>query len=290
MFHVFKDIFHQASSNEKYITVNKQSLFLNEKEQRIFKETLKFEKKHADISSFDYLYYDFQIFCDFLEKYKTEFEINYVWDFHELLENFSLVMRFLKIWYYEPCWIYIRKTFEEWLKLLSGDAWNKNVKSKLKIILNLRISEIWPMIFDLDEVYKLYKYLSEKYTHNHWNITDIKFDWKKYLEIEWISVIIIITICNITIQMAKYEAVEKHWNDKIENPIDWYPQYCSYIWPLITSWFISWPQFRFENMLKYTSIQDFDFGKQWKWLNLYKWIYDYKKIETSDIKYDEKNN
>lgn len=285
--HVFTDIFHQKSPAEKFITINKQVIELHRKEQKIYKETLKFEKRHQIISSFDYLFYDFQIYCEFIENNKKNFNLKYDWEFYDLLDNFSLVMRFLKIWYYETCGIYIRKTFEEWVKLISWEEWNKNFKKGLEKIINLRISEIWPMIFDLEEVYKLYKYLSEKYTHHHWNVENIEFNASNYLEIEWLSIMIIITICNITVQLADFDEVEKHWKDKIEQPVEEYTEYRSYIWPLVSSAFISWCHTWFMQGMDYTNINDFDFWKSWKWLNLYKWIYNYRDIDTSNIKLPE---
>lgn len=40
-----KRIFKYEIPGDKYITVNKQAIELHEKEQKIYKETLKFEKK-----------------------------------------------------------------------------------------------------------------------------------------------------------------------------------------------------------------------------------------------------
>jgi hypothetical protein len=57
--------------------VNKQAKLLHKKEQEIYKQTMKFEKKNPLVASFDYLLYDFQIYCEFIEKYRNEFELKY---------------------------------------------------------------------------------------------------------------------------------------------------------------------------------------------------------------------
>ncbi len=289
MWHIPTDIFQQESPSDKFIKVNKLYFDLYKKEQKILKETKEFEDSHKMISNFDYLFYDFQIFCEFIEKNKNNFNLQYSWEFYDLLDNFSLIMRFLKTWYYESCWIYIRKTFEDWVKMFSKD---KNMKKWLGQIINSKVSDIWPMIFNTDEVYKLYNYLSNKYTHHHRNINDIKFDMDKYLEIEWLSVMIIITICCITVQLVEYDEIEEHRCDKIDNPVEEYTQYCNYIWPLISSALFSWCHSWFESSYYYTNIKNYEFINWEKWLDFNKWIYNYKELNNfnwKDIKNESRN-
>ena len=90
-------LFKSESPADKFITVNKQAKLLHEKEQEIYKQTMKFEKKNSMILDYDYLFYDFQILCEFVEKYREDFKLQYNWDVSDLLDYFSLVLRFLKI-------------------------------------------------------------------------------------------------------------------------------------------------------------------------------------------------
>ena len=73
MWNVFSDILHKSSPAEKYITVNNQAILLHKKEQDIYKATIKFEQEYSLFLDFDYLFYDFQILCEFIEKYKEDF-------------------------------------------------------------------------------------------------------------------------------------------------------------------------------------------------------------------------
>jgi hypothetical protein len=85
------------------------------------------------------------------------------------------------------------------------------------------------MNFDSREVYKLYIYLSENYTHYHFNFEDIKFDSSKYFEIKKLLIVVIITICNITIQMIDDDKVQKYWVNEIDNPAEEYLIYAYYL-------------------------------------------------------------
>lgn len=272
MWNIFSDVLHQASPAEKYITINNQAILLHKKEQEIYKKTIKFEKEYSLFLDFDYLFYDFQILCEFIEKYKEDFWIKYNWELPDLLGLFSLVLRFLRLWYYETSWMYLRKSFEEWSKIFCLDDGKKNCKNKVEWIINAQKSDGWPMMFEIDEVYKLYTYLSEKYSHYHWNFTDIKFDKNKFIEIENLTIILIVTISNMTINLTSMEWLTKHWNDKIDNPVDDYNFYWAYVWPLTRSAFVSGCHFRFVNSLQWTQIQKFEFKNWEKWLILNKWI------------------
>jgi len=72
-----KKIFLSESPADKYITVNKQAKLLHKKEQEIYKQTIKFEKRYHMFLDLDYLFYDFQIFCEFISKCKKESAIRY---------------------------------------------------------------------------------------------------------------------------------------------------------------------------------------------------------------------
>lgn len=81
------------------------------------------------------------------------------------------------------------------------------------------------MLFNSKEVYKLYSYLSERFTHNNLNQSDIDFDKRKHIEIHNLSIVIIITISNITINLIKIDDLEKHWRDKVNNPVEEHVHY-----------------------------------------------------------------
>ena len=85
------------------------------------------------------------------------------------------------------------------------------------------------MTFEKDEVYKIYTYLSKKYAHHHWKIENIEFNGNRYLKMKKLSIILIVTICSITIQMVESDEVEKYWENKIDNPGEEYLYYVYYI-------------------------------------------------------------
>jgi hypothetical protein len=73
--HIFTEVFHQKPPLEDYIEIKNQALFLHNKEQEIYESTLEFEKKNEIICSFDYLFYNLQISCEFLERFKDDFNL-----------------------------------------------------------------------------------------------------------------------------------------------------------------------------------------------------------------------
>ena len=263
---------HSNAYADEHIMVNKSAFELHKKEEEIYYKTIKFEKDYSIFIDFDYLFYDFQILCEFVEKYREDFKLQYNWDVSDLLDYFSLVLRFLKIWYYETCWIYIRKLFELWTKMFCLDEHINKFDQRLRWIIDNKISDWWPMLFNSKEVYKLYSYLSERFTHNNLNQSDIDFDKRKYIEIHNLSIVIIITISNITINLIKIDDLEKHWRDKVNNPVEEHVHYWAFVWPLTRWGVFSWCNIRFEEALKWTWIQKFQF-KNWEiWLTLNKWI------------------
>ena len=265
-------IFKEETPADKFITVNKQALELHGKEEKIYLETLNFEKKNAPFIDFDYLFYDFQILCEFIEKYKEDLEIKYNNDLSNILDLFTLVLKFLRLWYYESCWMYLRKAFEERVNMFCLKDNISHYKDKLDRIIKTKRSDDGPMIFETNEVYKLYSYLSDNYSHHLWNFTDIKFDKQKFLEIENITIMLIITISNITLNLAPIDKINKHANDKINKQVDDYDFYWAYIWPITRSGFVSWCQFWFQNAIRFTWIPKFEFKNWDKWLDLSKWI------------------
>lgn len=267
MWWFLEKLFKSESPADKFITVNKQAKLLHKKEQEIYKQTMKFEKKNPLVASFDYLLYDFQIFCEFIEKYKDELELKYDWDMFELLNYFSLVLRFLRIWYYESSWIYVRKAFEYWLNMFYSGKKSVWTRKKIQFIIDKKKAKGWPMMFDVDEVYKIYSYLSDKFTHFNWNTVNIKFDKRKIFEMDSVFVITIITISNMTVNLIDDGILLKYWKNKIDNPVEEYIYYANYIWPLVWSWFISGCQYWFKNACAFYEL--------WKSLDLEKWIKDF---------------
>lgn len=263
----FDKLLKGESPADRFITVNKQAKLLHKKEQEIYKKTKEFEKKYSLIASFDFLLYDFQVYCEFIEKYKENFELKYNGNFYDLLDNLALVKRFLEIWYYLSAWIYLRKAFEERIDMMSLKKYGNNKKDNLWYIIELKKPNEWPMTFEKDEVYKIYSYLSEKYAHHHQKIENIEFDGNWYLKMKSLSIILIVTICSITLQMIDSDKVEEYRGNKIDKPGEEYEYYAYYVrlvtWNSGANWFI--------NSLENSGIQDFEFKEQ-KWLNLEKWI------------------
>lgn len=283
MLNIFSYLFNQNDLADKYITVLNKTKKIQKKENEIKKETINFEIKHSFTSSFEYLFYDFQIFIEFIEKFKDNMNLKYEWNFSDILDDLTFMYRFLKLWYYEVCWFYLRNMFEFWLDCFCLDKKISRKKDKLDRIIKKKKANEWPMKFITTEVYKLYEYLSKYYTHQHKSTDEYKFDEKKYLEIEGLSVVILITISNITANLIDGDLLFKYSKEKINAPIDWYFFYENYIWPLIWYYWRSWCTSRFENLLKYTNIQNIKFNNWDIWFDLYKRIYNYQDISNLNI-------
>ena len=151
--------------------------------------------------------------------------------------------------------------------------WKKTVwtRKKIQFIIDGRIAKEWPMMFDIDEVHKIYAHLSNEFTHFNWNTVDIKFDKEKIIDMNSLFVITIITISNMIINLVDDDILLKYWKNKIENPVGDYIFYANYIWPLVWSGTISWCQYWFQNACAFCEL--------WKSLDLEKWIKDFDKIK-----------
>jgi hypothetical protein len=64
-----------TSVAEQNITAIKIAYELHDKEQKIYKQTRQFIKQNKSNVSLDYLFYDFQILCEFIKRFNKELSI-----------------------------------------------------------------------------------------------------------------------------------------------------------------------------------------------------------------------
>ncbi len=249
-----------ASPAERHVTAVKVAHELHDKEQKIYKQTKQFIQINKIELSLDYLFYDFQILCEFLGKFYNELNIKVIQEnLNSTLELLWLANRFLQIGHYDAAWWYLRKSFESWLDCFHG--WTQTTITKDKIIWLIRHRKYysWILFLDENEVYKIYSYLSDVYIHKTNISSDISFDSNKYSEIYWTMTVLTIIMSYLVIDMIDEKLLIEYWQKDILNPVDDDKFYAAYIWRLVWSAMVSSSKNRFLYGLKYSWIQSYQF-------------------------------
>lgn len=269
----FKSLFSFSSIAERHVTAVKISHELHNKEQKIYKQTKQFIQRNKLELSLDYLFYDFQILCEFLGRFHNELNIKVIQEnLDSTLELLWLANRFLQIGHYDAAWWYLRKSFESWLDCIYNGIATDNKKDKLIQIIKQRKSNDTSLYLDEKEVYKIYSYLSEYYTHKTNISSNISFDNNKYSEIYWTMTVLVIIMSYLVVDMIDEKLLIEYWQKDIMNVIDDYKFYAAYIWPLVWSGVVSSSKSWFLNGLNYTWIQSYQFKDKSVGLDLTKRI------------------
>ena len=262
--------------SEQDVTAMQFARKLHIQEQIIYQQTREFVDKNHTFVSMDYLFYDFQILCEFIERFYNELTISYEdKSLNNTLDILWLAIRFLQIGHYDAVGMYIRKAFESWVSCFYNGKVTNNFKEKIKWLTNNKKEDWWPLYLDSEEIYKIYKYLSNQYTHQIITNGDIAFDKKKYLQLHWLFTITLIVMSYLIVNMTQESVLLKYRKNDIKKPVGNYKFYAAYIWPLVGSGLVSWSQYWFENVLPYTWLQLYDFWNKKTediWLNLDIWL------------------
>lgn len=268
----------------KYFQLHRNLFSMKEKEDIVFKQSLKALKKHGNfpiwfIWGIEDNVYEFQIFVEFLQRYKSELKIS---DHASelILESFdeiSLCFKFLYSGYYHTSWMHLRRFVEkniEWLYYHKNPKAEKQIKNRIKdIFTNWEVGylqDILPKWCVSDELLYdgVFRYLSNQYTHN--GKCDIHLEFHKDKFEEWIMLIILcLTLISRLINVSIWDTMEPYLKNTIQSPVipDEKPWYFSYIQWLWGHWFFSTP----ETFL-YNFVHDSKVGKRLivdkMWLNL----------------------
>lgn len=268
----------------KYFQLHRNLFSMKEKEDIVFRQSLKTLKKYKDfpiwfIWGIEDDIYEFQIFVEFLQRYKKELKIS---DhaaelISESFDEISLCFKFLCSGYYHTSWMHLRRFVEkniEWLYYHKNTKSERHIKPKMKDIF-LRwevgyLQDILPKWYVSDELLYngVFQYLSNQFTHNGKSDIHLKFDKDKFEE--WIMLIILcLTLVSRLINVSLWDTMEPYLENRIQSPVMWdeKPWYFSYIQWLWGHWFFSTP----ETFL-YNFVHDSKVGKRLivdkMWLNL----------------------
>lgn len=267
-----KSLLPSPSTAEQHITALKIAYELHDKEQNIYKKTIEFIDENKYEYSLDYLFYDFQILTEFIGRFYNELNIQIKQEeFDATSQLLWLANRFLQIGHYDAAWSYLRKAFESWVSCLHGWTATTNTKDKIMWLVKQRKYDSGILFLDGDEVYKIYQYLSNKYTHRTTITSDIAFKKDTYIELSWTMTVLIIIMSYLVVDMIDGDELVKYRQKDIQNPIDDYKFYAAYIWPLVGSAIVSSSKSWFLNGLNASKIQEYEFKNE-VWLDLSKWI------------------
>lgn len=268
-----KSLLSSPSMAEQHITAVKIAYELHDKEQNIYKETIKFIEENKYDQSLDYLFYDFQILCEFVGRFYKELNIQIKQeDLDATSELLWLANRFLQIGHYDAAWSYLRKAFESRVSCFYvGDA-KTDMKAKIIWLIKHRKYDSEVLFLDENEVYKIYQYLSNKYTHRTNITSDISFKEDTYIQLSWTMTVLIIVMSYLVVDMIDGDELVKYRQKDILNPIDDYKFYAAYIWPLVGSGIISSSKNWFLNGLNDSKIQEYEFRDKTVGLDLTKRI------------------
>lgn len=262
-----------SSMSEKNITAMKIAYELYNKEQIIYKKTKQFINQSKTKVSLDYLFYDFQILCEFIKRFYKDLSIEIIEEnLDSTLELLWLANRFLQIGHYDAAWWYLRKAFESWLSCFHWWTPTNNFKDKVIWLIHNRKYASETLFLDEKEVYKIYQYLSNMYIHKTDISSNILFDENKYNQISWTMIVVIIVMSYLVIDMVDENILIKYQQKELLNPVDDYKFYVAYIWPLVWSASVSSSKSWFLHGIEYSWIQEYNFKKDWMGLDLSKRI------------------
>jgi hypothetical protein len=234
--------FHR-SFQEKHISVYRNILSMRKKEDEIFRLSMKEIDRQRktpfwEISSIDYTLHNFQIFVEFLERYKDDLSISD--DNIELIlewfEELNLSFKFLCSGYYITSGIHLRWFFEryvKWLFLQKDNDYRNTYDSLISIFKKGEISYIQEVLsrfyINEDLMYKIYKYLSNTYIHR-WKVSsEISFNKEKFIESTMLFSLVVTMISRL-INISLGDSIDKYIQNSILKPITWeHSQYFSYV-------------------------------------------------------------
>lgn len=275
----FSNLFKSAKNDVKIYN----NIFIAHKnENNVFKKTLDYfdnskinlKKNYED--SFVRKFYYFELLTELLNRYKKEINIseNSLSYVNSAFEELNLSFRFNMIWYYDSANIHLRMFIENIINFVYYHFWDIGIVTtndrdwnKVKIEkcfkvwqrsfknLNIEEKETYDeYYFNIDEFYKIYKHLSEKYIHKSYKnwMSNFKEEELNHFHVTFsLSLMFSARFIKTTMGLD----IEKVWGNRVLNQIEDYPHYWNYL------------QFLFnENKI---------FTNQFSWL--YNLIFDNKK-------------
>ena len=234
----------------KYFQLHRNLFSMKEQEGIVFKKSLKALKKYKDfpiwfIWGIEDDIYEFQIFVEFLLRYKEELKISDQASelISESFDEVSLCFKFLCSGYYQTSWMHLRRFVEknvEWLYYKKNPKAERQIKNRIiDIFSNWEVGylqDILPKGYLSDKLLYsgVFRYLSHQFTHNGKSDINLEFNSEKFEE--WIM-LIVLCLVNISrlINISLWDTMEPYLKNTIISPIipgekPWYFSYIQWLW------------------------------------------------------------
>lgn len=255
----FLNIF-QIKSPKNKVKIYNHIFIAQEKENKVFNETLQFlENSHENIfkdyeNMFIRKFYNFELLVEMFNRFKNEiwFSEETIWYLNLAFEELKISFRFNMIWYYISAHIHLRLFIENIINFVyyfCKDKWiikfNEWDNKKLKIEKSFKAwIDLWKIAdenfsydiyyFNIDEYYKIYSYLSNKFIHKS-NINEIKFIEKEFNDYSVVFSFTLIFSARL-INMCLADEIDKYQKYRVLNIVEFdHPYYFNHIKYLL--WF-----------------------------------------------------
>lgn len=221
---------------QEQVQVLNLALNLHKQEDKIFWETIEMKWLYgAKINILDRELYDFQMLVELLQRFWSKEKIDSLLEAqHELMLSF----RFMLIWHYNSSGKHLRSYMEHIIDYLSTDnekSWNQKIKN---IVKESTYKQEELIMIEPKQIYIIYSYLSNKYTHHSDPFNNLALNRDKLNEIRD-SITMIILLSARLIFGVHGKIIEDHYFDIVLNPVQYEKNtYRSYIKAIIWDvWF-----------------------------------------------------
>lgn len=219
-------IYSPISSQQHEIKALDMAINLHKQEDKIFWKTINMKANILDREL-----YDFQMLVELLQRFWPKERVDILLEAqHELM----LAYRFMLIGHYNSSGKHLRSCIEHIINYLVEDP-EKTWKEKIEILIEHSLYKEEELLkLDAQQVYIIYSYLSNKYTHHSDPFEVLKLDINKLREVR--DLIIVITLLSARLIFGIHgKLIESHYKDEVLHPIKYEKSaYWSYILSLLS--------------------------------------------------------
>lgn len=200
---------------------------LHEKENQIFRKTIKIKEKFGEKANIlDWEFYDFQMLVELLERFWPKEKIILLWEIqHELMLSY----RFMLIGYYNSAGKHLRSFMEHSINYLHDKPSDTRKVKIEKVIQQSTYKQEELLKLDAQQVYMVYGYLSNNYTHYSDPFDDLDLDVWKLSEIKDLIIVMVLISARL-IFWVHGKLIEDHYHTTVKNPVEYEK---SVYWPYI---------------------------------------------------------
>lgn len=225
-------IINPISSAQQEVKILDMAIKLHKREDKIFRKTIKMKSKYGEqINILDWELYEFQMLIEMIDRFEISTKIEVLKEAqHELM----LAYRFMLIGHYNSAGKHLRSFMEHIVDFLADNPSDSRSKKIKKIVNISKYKEDELLKLDPKQVYIIYGYLSNTYTHHSDPFKELTLDTTKLGEIRD-SIILVILLSSRLIFWIYGAEIEKHFYDTILHPVAYEkPIYKFYILSLLS--------------------------------------------------------